>query len=243
MFFDAHAHLDMMNENEIKEIINSKINKIMTASTSFQSNQKNLELSKKYEKINCAIGLYPLDALELNEKMIENAFNYFEELLKKEKISAIGEVGLDHKYSTEKEKQKEIFIRFIELAKKYDKPLIIHSRYAQRTVLDILEKENVTKALLHSFIDSKKLINHAIQKNYFISIGPIILHNQEVEKRFMEIEFKNIFFETDSPIKFGQDKITPINIINIAEKFSEIKEIPIKEIKRIHENYYKKLFQ
>ena len=82
MIQDTQAHLDLMEEREVQELINKakeiNLNQIISCSTSFSSNQKNLELARKFNLIKPAIGLYPLNALELNEEELKKAFDFFE---------------------------------------------------------------------------------------------------------------------------------------------------------------------
>lgn len=245
MLIDIHAHLDMVSKNEIKKIINNAkskgIEKIISCSTSFESNKKNLELAEKFEEIEAAIGLYPLNAIELNEEELEKAFDFFEKNI--DKSIAIGEVGLDLKYSKnneEFEKQKKVFERFIDFGKKYDKPLIIHSRYAQRQVIEMLTEKNAEKVILHGFTESEKLMDFAYKKNWFISVGMNLLENEQVKSNVHQFPLSNTFLETDSPIKFNGEEVTPAKIKDIIEKMSNIKSISAKEVEiQIEENYLK----
>jgi TatD DNase family protein len=248
MLYDSHAHLDLVNENEIEPLLKKAkengVEEIISCATSFYSNEKILLLSKKYPEIKSAIGLYPLDAVELSEEEIKKAFNFFEEKIKK--AFAIGEVGMDFKYSTsekEQEKQIQIFTNFIELSKKYNKPLIIHSRFAQRQVLELLEKNNAKKVLLHSFVDSEKLMKKAVELGYFVSCGLNVLENEQVQKNIKSFPIENLLFETDSPIKFGGENANPSKIKYIAEKVSELKEMTFEEIEQQQEKNYKKIFE
>ncbi len=232
---DSHAHLDLVDEKDIETVLfnarQNGVNKIISCSTSFNSNIKNLELAQKFDNIDCAIGLYPLDAIELSEDEINHAFNYFKEHIKD--AVAIGEVGLDKKYcKTEEEfvKQKEIFEKFIDFAKKYDKPLIIHSRYATSEVLKILTKQNAKKVLLHSFTDSTKLMKQAISNNWFVGVGLNVLTDPLVQKRVKEIPLEGILLETDAPIKFHDKIAMPDKIKEIAIKIAELKELTINQI-------------
>lgn len=244
-FFDVHAHLDLIPN--IKEVIKKtkkkNIKKIISCSTSFESNKKNLELSQKFFEIECALGLYPLNLIELNEKELKTAFSFFKKNIKKS--IAIGEIGLDYKYSLKKEEQEKqikYFEEFIKLGKKEKKPLIIHSRYAQKKVLEILEENNAQKVLLHSFIESKKLMKRAFENNYFISVGPILLKDELVQERITEAPLKKIFFETDSPIKFDQKTIYPEQVILLSKKTALLKKINLKKIILQQKQNYKNLF-
>ncbi len=245
--FDSHAHLDLINEKEITQILENaeknNVKKIISCSTSFESNKKNLLLSKKYDEIECAIGLYPLNILELNNLELKKAFDFFEKNISK--AIAIGEIGLDFKYcknNTEQNKQITVFEKFIKLGKKYDKPLIVHSRYAQREVLEILEKLNAKKVLLHGFVESKKLIKKAIQNNYFISVGMIVLENELVQKNILTIPLKNLFFETDSPIRFNQKKVFSESINEITLKITDLKKVKIEQISNIQKENFESFF-
>ncbi|MFA5763180.1 MAG: TatD family hydrolase [archaeon] len=244
---DSHAHLDSVDEKDIETILfNARKNnvlEIISCSTSFHSNIKNLELAQRFDNIKCAIGLYPLDAIELNEDELNQAFTYFKEHINE--AVAIGEVGLDKKYcknEEEFEKQIEIFKRFIKLSKKYDKPLIIHSRYATSEVLKILAQQNAKKVLLHSFTDSTKLMKQAISNNWFVGVGLNVLTDMLVQKRVKEIPLEGILLETDAPIKFNNKIAMPDKIKEIAIKIAELKEISIQEVEEQLLNNYQTLF-
>ena len=247
MYYDAHCHLNLLTEKEIKKALTDakekNVTEMISCSTSFKSNRQNLLLAKNFPQTKAAIGLYPLDLLELNDQELGKAFGFFENNIKN--AIAIGEVGLDNKYcktKEDKEKQENNFIRFIELSKKYDKPLIIHSRYAQRTVLELLASEKANKVLLHSFTDSKKLMDIAVTNEWFVGVGVNILFNEEVQKNIAGFPLKNLLFETDSPIRFNGEKAMPLDIVKIAEKVASLKEIAIDLVEAQQEENYTTLF-
>ena len=230
-------------KKEIEEAKTKNVSKMISNSTSFQSNEFNLRIQKSFPEVKAALGLYPLDALELNDAELEKAFKWFEH--KATECIAFGEVGMDFKYAktdSEKEKQEEIFRKFIFLAKKYNKPLIVHSRYAQSQVLKILESEKAEKFLLHSFVDSEKLMKQAAEQGYFVSVGMVVLENVEVQDRVKEFPLENILLETDSPIRFNREKAMPADIVRIAEKVAEIKKIPVWQVEEQVEKNFKSLF-
>ncbi len=246
MLYDAHCHIDLIEENLKSTLNNAKkagVGKIVSCSTSFPSNQKNLDLQKQYSQIMAAIGIYPLNLIELTENEINFAFNFIEENISEAK--AIGEIGLDFKYSKkdeEIEKQKKYFDEFINLSKKYDAPLIIHSRFAQKQVLEMLKEKKVSKVLLHSFVDSQKLMKQAIIEGYFISTGLSLLYNEEIQKNIKEFPIENLLFETDSPIRFNNEKAYPEKIPQILKKVAELKNMSVKEIEVQQEKNFKELF-
>ncbi len=247
MFFDAHAHMDMLSEKELGKALfgatEKRVGKIISCSTSFESNKKNLLLAKEHKEISCAIGLYPLDLVELNKKEIEKSFSFFEKHIKR--VIAIGEIGLDFKFCTkkeDKEKQEFWFSKFISLSKKYKKPLIIHSRFAQRQVLEQLEKEKAEKVLLHSFVDSSKLMKKASSLEYFVSVGMALLQNEQIQNKITEFPLEKLLFETDSPMRFNNEKVFSEKISDIAGKTAEIKGISLKVVEETQEKNFKILF-
>lgn len=230
-------------KKEIEEAKTKNVSKMISNSTSFQSNEFNLRIQKSFPEVKAALGLYPLDALELNDAELEKAFKWFEH--KATECIAFGEVGMDFKYAktdSEKEKQEEIFRKFIFLAKKYNKPLIVHSRYAQSQVLKILESEKAEKFLLHSFVDSEKLMKQAAEQGYFVSVGMIILESEEVQARIKEFPLENLLLETDCPIRFSGEKAMPKDIVRIAEKVAELKSIPLEKLGKSLNTNFKRLF-
>jgi TatD DNase family protein len=243
MLYDAHSHIDLMQEEELLSALASakeaRINSIISCATNFPSNEKNLELAKKHPLIKPAIGLYPLDAVEFSELEIDKAFYFFKAEIKN--AIAIGEVGLDYKYSriqAEQDKQGKIFDRFIELSKEANKPLIIHSRFAQRQVLNSLEKNSSLPAMLHSFTDSLKLMKKAGELGHYVSCGINVLWSKDVQNNIQKFPIERILFETDSPIRFNNEKAMPEKIVSITEKVAQLKEMSVKDVEeRVEKNF------
>lgn len=246
MFIDSHAHLELEEESigNILKIANEKnVKKIITCSTSFISNKKAIDLSKKYENIYACIGLYPIDALELSPEEIDNAFNFFEENYNS--AIGIGEVGIDHKLSTtenEHIRQEELFKRFIDFSIEKDLPIVIHSRYAIKQVQQILEKTNIKKVYLHSYSDSSNLMNRAVRNGYYCGVGLNLMWDELVQERIKKFPLENLLLETDSPIIFKGEKAYSDKIELIAKKVAELKNIELEEVEKQIQLNNKNLF-
>jgi TatD DNase family protein len=246
MFIDSHTHLDLIEENldAILKLASEKnVGKIITNSGTFISNKKAIELSKKYENIYACLGIYPINALELNNEELDRAFNFFEENYKN--AIGIGEVGIDHKLSTtqqEHARQEETFKRFIDFSIEKDLPIIVHSRYAIKQVQQILEKKNATKVYLHSYTDSSNLMNRAVRNGYYCGVGLNLMWDELVQERIRKFPLENLLLETDSPIIFKGEKAFPDKIDLIAKKVAELKEINLKEVEKQIEKNNKLLF-
>jgi len=162
---------------------------------------------------------------------------------KKEKIVAVGEVGLDFKETEEREKQIKTFKKIIWLAQKINKPLIIHSRKAEEEVIEILEQTKVRKVILHCFSGKKHLLER-IKKNYWmISIPANVKFSEHFQMAAKMFPIEQLLCETDSPFLHPSKEKNnePANVIESYKKISEIKSLSLNEIENIIEQNYFRL--
>ena len=246
MLIDVHAHLDSKEfSQDLNEVVNrarSRLNCIICNGTNKESNKKILELTKKYSIIKAALGLYPLDAENLTEKQIEKEFEFIK--AHKKEIVALGEIGLDFKYGKNKELQIQVFNDFIKLGKKLNLPLIIHSRGAELEVIEILEENNFSNAILHSFSGNLKLIKKAEKLNLNFSIPPLIVRSTHFQELVKNITITKILTETDSPYlgPFKNQRNEPIFVEYSVKKISEIKNISQEEAEKMIFMNFQKIF-
>jgi len=157
MFSDIHSHLERKEfKNNLPDVIKRakkvRLNLILTCGIDLESNKKALEISSKFRIVKPTLGLYP------SNKEIPNLQEQLDFIKKnKDLIKGVGEVGMDRPMNgNQVTKQKELFIKLIDLAKKINKPLIIHSRGAEKHIVKILEEEKVERAVMHSFNGPEK---------------------------------------------------------------------------------------
>lgn len=247
MFIDVHCHIDVYENIEeivekakklnVKLIINNGIN--------LEVNRKNLEMSKKFPEIKSALGIYPIDALKISDSEIKKELEFIKS--HKKEIVAIGEVGIDFKESViEKEhsKQKEVFKKFVKLAIEINKPIIVHSRKAEKECIEILEELNAQKVIMHCFSGNMKLVEKVKENKWFFSIPTSVKNSEHFQKIVERVPVTQLFCETDSPFLHPDKERNnvPSNVIESYKKISEIKNLSLNDVeKRIEENY-KKLF-
>ena len=245
MFIDIHSHIDICKDIDILIKNAKKKNlKILTAGTSPKSNRKILELKEKYPEINICLGIYPIDALKLSDLEIDSEIEFIKK--NKSNILGIGEVGLDLKHASEDslEIQKENLTKFGNLAKELDVPIIIHSRKAEKECIELLEKLNYNKIIMHCFSGNMKLVDKIIKNNWNLSIPANVKHSEHFQKIVEKTPIKQLFCETDSPF-LHPDKLQenePANVIESYKKISEIKALPLAEVEKQIEENYKRLF-
>ena len=150
MIFDTHAHYDDEQfDTDRDELLSSMaaggVGTIVDAAATVESWDKIVELAEKYSFIYGSVGVHPDEVGALNE---EN-FARMRELLKKEKIVAVGEIGLDYYWDKEgHDLQKHWFIRQLDLAREMNKPVMIHSREAAADTMEIMKEHGALNALL-----------------------------------------------------------------------------------------------
>lgn len=179
--FDSHAHYDdekfnYDREEILKEIYNSGVTKLISAGYSLESSKNAIEIAKAHDFIYTTCGISPNDIPEtvdeLNIQLTELETLLADNKIKNNKIVAIGEIGLDYYWNTEnKELQKIAFVKQIQLANKYNLPVVIHTRDAVMDTLDILK--NVQKAnnqgMFHCCPLNIELVKEALKLGFHIS--------------------------------------------------------------------------
>jgi TatD DNase family protein len=247
MFIDTHCHLDFYEKNLIEEIVKRarkmNVGLIVNNGVNPVSNRKVLDLATKYPEIRAALGLYPVDALKMIDKRIDSELDFIKK--NTEKIIAVGEAGLDLKESNELERQKIIFQKVIELAIEIDKPLIVHSRKAEKEVIEMLEKNRVKKVVMHCFSGNFKLIQRIAENRWKMTIPTNVKSSEHFQQVIAQMPLGILLCETDSPYLHPDKKENnePANVIVSYEKIAEIKNLTMKEVeKRIEENF-RELFE
>lgn len=246
--FDSHAHYnDEKFEGEesiIEEIYKEGVTKLITAGYNLETTKKAIQIAKKYEFVYATAGISPNDIQGITEKDLEE----IENLAKNEKIVAIGEIGLDYYWNKEnKEEQRRIFIKQIEIANKLDLPIVIHTREAVQDTLEIL-KIDKARGVFHCCPLNIELIKEGLKLGFYISFaGPITFKNSKNAKQVIEyVPLDKMLIETDSPYLSPEPlrgrRNDSRNIKYIAQKIAEVKNIPVEEVAKITYENAKKVF-
>jgi TatD DNase family protein len=234
---DAHAHLHLIKDIEgaIERAKKCNVKAILACGYSYEANRKVLELPKKFPIVKPIIGTDPQAAMESNDLSKEL------ELIRenKDNIRGIGEIGLDFKYAKTEEqlkKQYTCFEIFTDFAVLENLPLVVHSREAEKEVLEFLIKKEANKVMLHCFSGSFELALKAVEKGYYISIPPISSSTRE--KIIKHVPLESLMLETDAPF-IGKE---PSDVIKSAEMIAKTKGVNIEEVANTTTNNCVKLF-
>lgn len=253
MIFESHAHYDdkAFESDRDKLLTNLRedgIGYVINVSSDLASVQTTLSLTEKYAFLYAAVGVHPSDTGELNE---EN-FAWLKEQCKKEKVVAVGEIGLDYYWdNVDREIQKKWFARQLALANEVELPVVIHSRDAAKATLDIMrgEKPVEKRGVIHCFSYTKETAKEFLDMGYLIGVGGVVtFKNAKKLRECVEyLPMEAILLETDCPYlapePYRGKRNCSLYLPYVAEEIARIKGITVNEVIEVTEKNAKKLFQ
>ncbi len=253
MLIDTHCHLNDEKLIERTESILSDFEKdglecAVCVGYDLPSSELAVELSERYEKLYAAVGVHPHDATTLNDEAIER----LAVLAQRDKVVAIGEIGLDYYYDlSPREEQKKAFARQIELANELKLPVVLHVRDAYedaRKILFDMKDFLQNGVLLHCYSGSCEYVKIFDKLDAYYSFGGAITfknakHNLEA---LACVPKERLLLETDcpymTPVPFRGKTNEPKYVSLVAQKASEVLEISRQEIEKLTTTNAKRLF-
>lgn len=249
---DTHAHYNSKkfsaDQKEILEKMQESCEIIVNVGTNTKSFKEITSLAKKYNFLYSVIGYFPCDVLELEDK---NNRDVFMKALEDSKTVAIGEIGLDYYWNTPTpEIQQKYFIEQIELAKKLNLPISIHSRDAETDTLKIIKDhydENL-KGVIHCYSYGLDSAKEYLDMGFYFGIGGTSTYkgNDELRQVIEFLPIENIVLETDcpylSPVPKRGKRNDSSNLIYVAENIANIKGLSTQEVINITNQNAKKLY-
>ena len=248
MLIDTHAHIDSNNYENILEVINNaktdNVLKIINCALDVFTCEKVLEISRKYKNIVYpSLGFHPGNL----DDLLEDDIKTLEKYIKNNKIIAIGEIGLDYYYGkNNREKQITFFKKQLQLAHKYNLPVIVHSRESTLDTLNTLKEYNV-KGVIHCFNGSLETAKEYIKMGFYLGIGGLItFKNSKLKEVIKYIPLEYLLLETDCPYMtpepYRKFKNEPKYIKVVAEYIAELKSVSVEEVEKITTNNAFKIF-
>ncbi|HEY8363912.1 MAG TPA: TatD family hydrolase [Tissierellaceae bacterium] len=252
LLIDSHAHLDderfdKDRDELIRSLESNGIELVINVGADLKSSIASVSLAEKYPNIYAAVGVHPHDVKDMDESTLE----IIKSLAKRDKVVAIGEIGLDYYYdNSPREDQRKWFKRQLELAKELGLPVIIHSRDAQQETFDIIKEaqDGRLRGVMHCYSGSKEMANEYIKLGFYISIaGPVTFKNARVVKEVAkEVPLDKLLVETDSPYLAPEPhrgkRNEPIFVKFVAGTIAEIKGISFEELAKATNRNTKELF-
>ncbi len=276
MLIDTHAHL---NFNAYKDDVNEVIKKtlgnnvwMINVGSQYSTSKRAVEIAEKYEKgVYAAIGLHPIhlsdgifktkidtEEIEFNTREEEFDYDVYKDLAESKKVVAIGEIGFDYWYRPKtkirleqfKNRQKEIFLKQLNLAQELNLPVIFHCRLAHEELINILNtKYNIQntglKGVIHCFTGTWEEAKKYLEMGFCLGFNGIIfkLNLDEIIKK---TPLERILIETDCPYLTPsptEGRNEPLYVKYVAEKIAKIKDLTFEEIAKITTKNAKELFK
>lgn len=249
--FDSHSHYnDEQFDSDREELINQTfangVSNIVCPGYNLEGSKKAIEIANKYENIYATCGISPND---ITDNYIEE-LKEIEKIAKNPKVVAIGEIGLDYYWVKDnKEGQKDLFIKQIEIANKLGLPIVIHTRDAVMDTIDVIKnKIKCDKAgIFHCCPLNIELVKEAVKLGYYISFsGVITFKNAKPEEVIKYVPLDKILIETDSPYLSPEPnrgkRNNSMNVEYVARKIAMIREMAYEDVVEITNINAKKIF-
>ncbi|MDD4981015.1 MAG: TatD family hydrolase [Candidatus Omnitrophica bacterium] len=248
MLIDTHCHLDFPEFDQDREEVisrakNEGIGYIVNIGSSLEGSEKALELAGRYDFIYATVGIHPHEADKFNDKLKVR----LEALVKKDKVSAIGETGLDYylpagqagKNYSQAENQKALFVYLVNLAKDSGLPLVIHTRQAQADTLKVLKEAMPVKAVIHCFSGDGDFLKESLDLGFLVSFTCNITYKKAQDLRGIVklAPLERIMLETDAPFLPPEGlrgmRNDPAQVKLLAGEIAHLKETSVAEVARV----------
>lgn len=241
--FDTHAHYDddafhTDREQLLCHMNQEGIDKIVNIGCSMENSREIVEMVRNYDFLYGTVGVHPSDINELTDADMKE----LEQLSMEEKILAIGEIGLDYHYeNVVKELQKKWFVEQLEVVKRRNLPVVIHSRDAAKDTLDLIKEHHngETPGIIHCFSYGVEMAREYLNMGYYIGVGGVITFKNA--KKLKEVvaytPMERIVLETDAPylapVPYRGKRNCSLYLTHVAEEIAAIKDISAEEVCKI----------
>ena len=244
MIVDSHCHLDDRAFDEDRDAVLARaaeagVGAMLTIGTGDGPPGLDvaIRVADRYEMVYATVGVHPHDAAKADEA----AFKKIQELLQHPKVLALGEIGLDFHYdNSPRERQKEVFIRQMEIAREAGKPIVIHTRDAWDDTMALLDEHWASSeqgCLLHCFSGNEEQAKQAVARDFHVAYGGVLtfFKADEVRAGSAHVPLDRILVETDAPYltpapyrKIRRNE--PCYVVHTAQRLAELKGLSYGEV-------------
>jgi len=241
MLIDTHCHLDFPEFNQDRDEVIQRaqqegIDYIINIGSSLEGSKASLELAKQHDFIYATVGLHPHEADKFNQEVRDT----LEGLATKDKVVAIGEIGLDYyRNYSQVENQKALFASLVKLAKELGKPVVIHNRQAPDDTLRILKDSRPEKVVVHCFSGDENFLKECLDLGFFISFTCNITYRKadSLRKLVKIMPLERLLLETDAPFLppegFRGRRNEPMYVKFLAQEIARVKGVSVEEVAQV----------
>ncbi len=279
MLIDTHAHINFVGYKDDGDVVVKRALEndvwIINSGSERDTSRRAIEYADRYPNgVFASVGLQPIHLRDLDfketigEEIIDFKtdkqdfdYVYYRNLAQDKKVVAIGEAGLEHSHLDNetpgeqkkiKDKQQEVFLKHLELAKELDKPVIVHCRGAHNETIEILKNfisdtGYALKGTIHSFLGRWSQAEKYLEMGFCLSFNGVVTFARDYDKVIKNTPLERILLETDcpylTPIPFRGKRNEPLYVKYVAEKIAEIRGISFDEVAKVTTENARKLFK
>ena len=242
MIFDTHAHYDDEDYNADREAIfhelrEAGVTRVTNIAVDMETSRINDAYTKQYDFMYGTVGVFPTDVQELE---VPGAVEELERLLTENpKLVAVGEIGLDYHYdNVDKALQQKWFAGQMELARRMNKPVAIHSREAARDTADIMKSCHAEEigGVMHCYSYTKEMAREFLDMGFYFGIGGVVTFKnaKKLKEAVAYIPLTHIVLETDAPYltpePYRGKRNSSAYLPYVAQEIARIKELTVDAV-------------
>jgi len=227
---DGHAHLDQVGDlsASLRDAKAFGVAGVVAVGMDVESNQRTLEIAREYPGyVHPALGYHPW---EIDEKEVEKNLSFVRNHL--EGCVAVGEIGLDYKVKVKKELQREVFGTLLDIAREYEKPVILHCRFSHPDALKMVRERGIGQAVFHWYSGSLSTLEEIIGLGYFISATPALRYSPPHQEAIRRAPLELLLLETDAPVNYQGLEARPKDVRISVEEVARLKGLSIEEVSK-----------
>jgi TatD DNase family protein len=251
-FIDTHCHLHFDDYlPDVEQVINDakmhKVNKIICVGVSVEDSKKAVDFAEKHENIWATVGAHPHDGADFLEH--PDSSKILDELSKKSKVVAVGEIGLDYFHEhTPRQKQIDVLSKQIELGIKTGLPFVFHVRDAWEDFWKIIDSYDSVRGVIHCFSANPEILNEVLKRGFYVGLNGIMTFTKDEMQleSAKQVPIDKLLLETDAPFltpnPFRGKRCEPKHVVTTAEFLANLRGANLEDLSRITTKNAEELF-
>lgn len=256
---DTHAHLEDARFDPDREAVLERaalagVRTVLTCGSDLASSRQAVELARQFgpaaagrARVVAAVGIHPHEAAQVED--VPQALAALREMARQPGVVAIGEIGLDYHYDfAPRPRQRELFLRQLELAGQLGLPVVVHTREAVDDVLELMQAAGICRGVLHAFAGTPQQARWAIELGLYLGAGGMLTFRnaQSLRSTLQQVPLERLLLETDAPylapVPYRGRRNEPAYVAEVARQLAELLGLPVEELARLTTANARRLF-
>lgn len=231
---DTHAHLDELDAVDLalRQASEQGVVAVVGVGSSRESNERIAEICARYSAVAYpAFGLHPSNLPGLMSRDLDANLGYLDDNI--DSAVAMGEIGLDYSkglvQTVSKQWQRDVLGSLLDIARRHDKPVVIHSRYAWQDAFELVSSAGLARAVFHWFTGFSSVLRKILEAGYLVSATPAVEYHEEHRRAIRAASDWHLMLETDSPVSYGREnryRARPRDVLRTLKAVALLRETP-----------------